>query len=152
MKNSELFDLYHWLEAVSHIGWARFAYWVSKNKKRILEEIKTIEAANEPTEWYKEFDKERVELCKKFADKDENWEAKIVGKSYDISDIGAFNKELEKLREKYKSDLEEMEKKNKEYEELLKEETTIDFFKIKNEIIPEVVTAKQLDPIMAVIE
>lgn len=152
MKNSELFELYQWLEAVSYIWWARFAYWVSKNKKRILEEIKTIESSNEPTEWYKEFDKERVELCKKFANKDENWEAKIVGKSYDIFDTDTFNEELEKLREKYKSDLEEMEKKNKEYEELLKEESTIDFFEIKNEIIPEIVTAKQLDPIMAVIE
>jgi len=152
MKNSELFGLYEWLEAVSHIWWVRFAYWVAKNKKIILNELKTIESANELTEDYKNFEKERIELCEKFADKDENWKAKIVGKSYDIPDIDGFNLELKKLREKYQSALEEMQKNNEEYEALLEQESELKLFTIKHEIIPEVITAKQLDPIMAVIE
>lgn len=152
MKNSELFGLYEWLEAVSNIGWARFAYWVAKNKKIILNELKTIESANEPTEEYKNFEKERIELCEKMANKDEKWEVKIIGKSYDISDIDGFNSELQKLREKYKNALDEMQKRNEEYENLLNQDSDLELFKIKEEIIPEWVTAKLLDPIMAVIE
>lgn len=152
MKNKELFSLYSWLEAVSHIGWARFAYWVAKNKKIIAEEIKTLESTNELTENYKKFDKERIELCEKFANKDENWEAKIVGKSYDISDLEGFNSELQKLRETYKSALDEIQKKNEEYEKLLEEKSEVKLFTIKQEIIPECITANQLDPIMEVVE
>lgn len=152
MKNSELFGLYDWLEAVSNIGWARFAYWVAKNKKIILNELKTIESANEPTEEYKNFEKERIELCEKMANKDENWEVKIIGKSYDISDFDGFNSELQKLREKHKNALDEMQKKNEEYQKLLDQESVIELFTIRHEVIPECITAKQLDPIMAVIE
>lgn len=152
MKNIELFELYNGLEAVSNIGGARFAYWVAKNKKIIKTELKLIESINEPTDWYKQFEQRRISLCQKMAKKDENWEPKIVWKSYDIEDTETFNVELEILRKEHKSDLEEMEKKNKEYEELLNQEVTIEFFKIKQEIIPEAITAKLLDPIMAVVE
>lgn len=152
MKNLELFELYNGLEAVSNIGGARFAYWVAKNKKIIQAELKLIESINEPTDWYKQFEQRRVSLCQKMATKDENWEPKIVWKSYDIEDIEAFNVELEELKKEHKSNLEEMEKKNQKYEELLNQDVTIDFFTIKQEIIPEGITAKLLDPIMAVIE
>lgn len=152
MKNSELFGLYEWLEAVSYIWWVRFAYWVAKNKKMILNELKTIESANEPTEDYKNFEKERIELCEKFANKDENWQAKIIGKSYDIPELLEFNIELKKLREKHKNALDEMQKKNEEYEKLLDQESDLELFTIRHEVIPECITAKQLDPIMAVIE
>lgn len=152
MKNSDLFPLYAGLEAVSNIGGARFAYGVSKNKKILLDELRTIEETNKPTEAYQVFEKERIALCEKMANKNEKGEPKIVGNTYDIPNLKKFNAELDKLKEGHKEAVDEMQKKNEDYKTLLDQDATVEFFKIKEETIPETMTAKLLDPIMAVIE
>lgn len=54
------------------LGNARFSYAVTKNMKMISEELEIIQKSIEQSEEYKVYDKLRIELCEKYAEKDEN--------------------------------------------------------------------------------
>ena len=152
MKNRDLYTIYQGLQSVSNIWWARFSYWVSKNKKLIYDELKSIEESLITNDEYKEFDKKRIELCEKHSKKDEKWEAIKISNNYDIENMEDFMKETGDLREEYKTTIDEQQKNTDDYNKLLDEEIKIELFKIKSEILPEEITANQLDPIISIID
>jgi len=152
MKNKDLFALYHGLEAVSKLGGARFSYGVSKNKKIIIEEIKTIEETNKLSDEFKAYDAARIELCKEMSHKDEKGEAKMIGGNFDIIDRKAFDKAFEELKAEHQVAFDGYLKQQEDYNTLLDQESTIELFKIKQDILPEEMTSTLLDPIFAVIE
>jgi hypothetical protein len=63
-----------------------------------------------------------------------------------------FMKETGDLREEYKTTIDEQQKNTDDYNKLLDDEIKIELFKIKSEIIPEEITANQLDPIISIID
>ena len=153
MKNSQLFSLFDALQKVAKIDGARFAYWVSKNIKIVLDELKVIEEQKEQTEKYKEFEKLRIALCEKHSKKDSEGNAIIIkideSKSeYDIKDQKKFIAELDKLKEEHTEAIAEYQKKLDDYQKLLKDEITIEFFSIKVETIPEGISANLIFPLM----
>lgn len=152
MKNKDLYTLHNGLEAVSKLGGARFSYGVSKNKKLIIAELTTIEEANKPSDEFKKYDEERIALCKEMSHKDEKGEAKMIGRNFDIIDIDAFNKAFDKLKTKHKEAFDGYIKQQEDYNTLLEQESTVELFKIKQEVLPEDITPTLLDGIFSVIE
>ncbi len=152
MKNVDLYRLHKWLERVSKLWWARFSYAVSKNKNIILDELKTLEESKWQTDSYKEYEKKRIELCELHSEKDWDWKAIIENNIYKIVNYKKFNKELEDLRTEHKEAIDEQKTKDEEYEKLMQEETEIEFFEIKRDILPEEMTSELLDPFFELIE
>lgn len=128
MKKLELFDLEQALiEATKASTEKKFAYAIFRNLDKIEIETKTIAKTIEP------FEKEKVDLAKELAIKDESGNPKFInqgGMSYPVfgSNQSKFEAKLDELKQKHNYS---------SYELLLDEESSIDFYKIKSELIPE---------------
>ena len=78
-----------------------------------------------------EFQNKRIEIAKEYAVKDEIGNI-IFGEdgSFSVSDTFEFNKKVEELFEDYKNDFAELDKKRKEYDDILSEEIELDLIKV----------------------
>ena len=122
-----------------------------------------LQKANEPSEEFKEYQKERQNLLSANSEKDEkgnpiteqvrgsNGEQLI---SFKIEDEKReqHEKEIKKLEKKYKEAVDLTTEKNKEFEKFLQEEREIEIHKIKLEYIPSDITAKQMNKILILID
>ena len=147
MKNKELGPLLQRINACGNLSGVKFAYALSKNKKLIMREIEMLNEVIKQSEEYAKFEKKRVELCEKYAKKDEKGKPKIEKNEYLIANRKKFEKELEKLRADNKEPLDKREIQVKEFNELLENESSYVPFKIKLEDVPKEITASQLDGI-----
>ena len=71
---------------------------------------------------------------------------------YVITDLDAFNKDFEALKEENKSVLEERDAQIDEGNRLLDEEITIELYKIKLADVPEDITGEQMETVYQIIE
>ena len=131
----------------------KFAYAMAKNQKTIRKVIVDLQKEMiMPSSEYREYDDERLDICKMFSDKDENGNPIIENGKYKIDNQKKFKKETDKLREEYKDIVEEQEDKIKEYQEKLKEEVNVELYKVKKEYLPKDITPMQLGRILSLIE
>jgi len=151
MKNKQLQPLLQGIDAVGNLSGVRFSYCMSKNRKLITAELETLQEAIKPKEKFLEYDKERIALCQKYADK-ENGKPKMENNNFVITDRKEFEKEIEKLGKKFNAVLDEREKQGKEFQELLEKESSFVPFKLDYEEIPKDITAKQMDGIIELIK
>lgn len=126
---------------VSGIRSVKFAYAISKNKKLIESEISSLHDS------ISEFEKERMELLKEKGKKDAKGNLLLKQFPNGIQEpIFENPDEVKKL-------VSELEIKHKyaDYEKLLEEEISFDFYKIKFEDLPNELNAYQIDIIMPLI-
>ncbi len=152
MKRSELKGLHQKLEEVSNLPGIKFAYAVSKNKQSIKTELSLLQEMATASENYLKYDNARIELCKKYAKKDEKGTPILKDNSYDIEDREAFDKEIEMLQKENASVMDERETQMKELETFLDEEIEFELHKIKLEDVPQDITSIQMDGIINIIE
>lgn len=136
MNNKDLQEIYVNISELN-IWNAKFKYFIWKNKKLILDELEIIEKSLIVSDKFKEYDTKRIELCKKHSNKDENWEAIMIDKRFDINDFKWFEKDILKLQEEFKETLNENDKHISDYEKLLNEETKLELVKVDSENIPD---------------
>lgn len=154
MKNLEVLQLADQLKAnmtsLKTLSGIKFAYMMMKNIEIIDKEVKFVSELTEIKPDYIEYDKERVELCKKFATKDENGEPIILtnnngSQSYDIDEeSNEWIISYEGLNHKHRSAIENRDKQKEEYNNFLNEESTIEFYKIEESELPIEITLEQL--------
>jgi hypothetical protein len=154
MKNVDLFRLREGLNDVSNLKGVKFAYVVLKNKKLIEEEIETLQKAIEMSPEFQEFERKRISLCERFADKDVNGTPIIVNNTYSIPERELFETEVVQLKGQYSTCVLERESQLREYDRLLKEDTDVlnKLSKVKIEHVPNDISATQLDNIKEIIE
>ncbi len=157
MKKREILNLYHDLRELRDLSGVKFAYAIARNLSILEGEIKSLEEAIVPTEEFKVFEKERIELAEKHSNKDKNGSSiKKTNQQgiqeYDIKDMNAFDKELNKIRKKYKDAIAFREKQYKEYKELLDTDSEIELYKIKLDDVPENINVRQMEIIKNLIE
>lgn len=144
MVKSELMVIAKTLEELVGVsGSIRFKYAVSKNIKKISEDVSAIEKVR--GEVINGFEEKRIELCQKYADKDENGEAKTENEQF-VGLVGneEFESAMKELNDEFKP-------KFLELEEFLNSEVDVDWYKIKLDDIPESVKTIQLiviDPLI----
>ena len=116
----------------------KMKYFVSKNGEIAKTEIKAINDAG-----YSEYEKDRVEVVKKFGDKDDKGELKTnENGTVNIKDIEGFNKEIEGLKEKHKKLF-----------EFLEEEVEIKLHQIKLSDMPDLPLGQaDMDALLILIE
>jgi len=131
-------------------------YATSKNRDKLKKLVKRIDAQEKETPEYEAYNDARIALCLEHAKKTNGGSPVIVQdgdqKRYDMVDKGAFDKALEELREKHKPSIDEQNKLEKEYEEMLKEEIEIEVHMISLDIVPEDINGAQMDGIFWMIK
>jgi len=153
-KRSELFRMLHAVNLLAQVkGTCRFAYGLAKNKKLLTDEVEAMRAGVKPSDELLRFDSERVELCRKHAEKDDKGEPKqLNGEFVGLGNHPLFSKELKVLQEKYKDAIETNKKQIESFNKMLTEDTEFECWELKTTDIPDNVTADQLEPLMPIIK
>ena len=128
----------------------RLTYAIAKNKRRLTEIYKDLQAKLKRSEGFQDFVKEKSELLKKHAEKDKNDNPIIdnVVESIEgpitnymikggVSPGSPFVIELEKLKTKYKKDIDEREKQVNDYNDFLGTESEFEPHMVTEELLPE---------------
>ncbi len=161
MKNRELLELYRGLSGIKNILGVRINYAIVKNINKIREESESFEKIILPSDKYKEYDLKRIEIVKKHTKKNEKGEPLFMlddpstgAGRYDVEDGWDFNQDQEiiDLKKEYADEIEKRESQIKEYDKLLEEESHLELFKIKLDIIPESVSTEQMNVLYKIIE
>lgn len=152
MLKSKLVELYSNLNKVKELKGVKFAYGIIKNINLIKPEIEVLQKVMEPFADFIAYEKERIELAKKFAEKDKDGNPKIEGNHFVLADIKKFEKDFLKLQKQCEPAIEKRKEQEKEYEKLLKENIEINLHKIKMADVPQDISPEQLEGIFAVIE
>jgi len=155
MTRSELLNFNRALSVVGSLRGVKFAYARSKNIKAVSGEVESCQEALKPSKRFSEYDDKRVDVCKKYCDKDGNGNPIIRDGSYigiEPNENADFDKEHGKLQEEYSETIEERKKVVDEYNELLEEEAKVELYMLKLENVPEQISADQLHGIMPMIE
>ena len=140
MKRKDLVELnnvLHELSGEKHK--VKFSFFVARNINKIKPEIDAIIDVNKPCDEKQEYEKKRLDLCEKYAEKDENGRAKISNKNEYVmgENQKIFNEEMEKLKEE-REIADKLEKDRiSQFEEMLDEEVEFDGYKIKIDNLPE---------------
>ena len=142
----ELFALFTGLRVLGNLKGVRFAYAVAKNTNIIKPEIEALQEALKGSDEFLEFEKQRVELAKKHAKKDENGKPLSEGGSFVMENEDKFNVLLEKLKysSKFKSVTKEREDQLKNWEKLMDEESELVLYSIALDSVPEEITTEQM--------
>lgn len=156
IKNKELLNLDGALKSVGNLEGVRFAYAVSRNIARLKPEIESLHSSIKPSEEFNNFDKARVELAEKHADKDEAGKPVIIkgknGEEYEIKDKKKFEKELEALKKEHKVAIDGRDKQIEDFNKMLEDEIEFDAYTIKIEDVPKNITPQQMTGILGIIE
>lgn len=130
----------------------KFQYAVQKNLQKLKEEIESLKKANQYLPEYLEYDKKRIELCEKHANKDDRGKAKKikVGRTemYDLLDENGnqkaeFTQDYDALQESHAPALKAREEQLVLYNKLLEEEVEMDIYKVPLSYFPEDVVGSE---------
>lgn len=151
----KLFELQEALNNVSNLRGAKFVYAAAKNKRKIDTECEDISKVIEPTEEYKPILEKENELIMKHCLKDPEGNP-IPNNQGNFfvppKNKNAFEADRNKLKAEYKEIFDKREKQVEDYKELLKDEIEIELHMVKEEDLPEDITAGQLTGIMDMVE
>jgi len=148
MKNYDLFVLAEQLaqniERLKALKGAKFTYGILKNIDILEREVKTIMEMSKPTEDFLAYDKERIALCEKFAEKDASGELvkKEVANSpgqfeYVIDTTSAeWISAIEKLKADNSEVLKSRDEQIAQYNELLQSDFDVQLALIKLDDVP----------------
>jgi len=147
MKKRDLLNLYNGLTQLEGRQFTvKFSYFVAKNKVMLRDEFAALDLVRKLAPEYIEYDTKRAELAHKMADKDEKGQAKIENNNFVILErVDDFRKLLAQLKRTNAKVIEEQDKKNAGFEELLEDEFEYAGPKIDLKDIPQAVEPSILE-------
>lgn len=148
MKNKDIFDLLENLDKVKTLQGVEFALLIARNIRLLKQEAEILEQANQVADGFMEFENQRIEICKKHANKDElGFCIMDKDKRFTFSDEGrkSFDEEMIPLQEKYANIIKKQEELNEEYLKLLEKDSILELNKIDIKDLPKDISAEQLD-------
>lgn len=114
-------------------GNIRYAYGIAKNSRAIEGEIETIrESFNRADENFSKFQKERFEILEKYCKRDSDGQPVIENDQYAFDDAvkEALQLDLNAVIEKYSDVIKDVQEKNRQFDEFMKEKVTVSLFKM----------------------
>jgi seryl-tRNA synthetase len=136
---------------------AKVAYAVNRNLNVLDKEIKltrkSLELEGEQKTKLEEYEKERLELCKKHAKKGENKEpvmkpGRSGAEEFVLADVEAFERDFEAIKEKHAEIVKDYEERVKQVREMMDEEVEFDLFELNASHIPWDTAPEKLEPMM----
>jgi hypothetical protein len=137
----------------------KFAYGLAKNKRLFKDEIGAINEARVPPESFQEFEKKRITVCRKLADKDDKGQPitiDVLGSNGEIlssrfqttENAIKLDEEINALREEYTDAINEFDEREEEILKLLEEEVEFDIFKIAFSQFPDKMSADHMEVLL----
>lgn len=156
ITRKELLELNNSLKKVTHIPGVKFAYIIAKNIHSIEGEIRSIVKTDEAGPEYQEFENERIQLASEHSKKQDNGRPETIMingvEEFNIKNVPAFEKEYNKLKEKYAEVIVKREEQLKEINKFLEEEIEVELYTIKIEDVPSSINGDQLNGIYIIID
>ena len=153
-KKKELFDLYNALHSVGNLSGPRFVYVVARNIAYLKDEVNSLQKSLKSDDAFVEYEKERVELAKKYSLKKDGQPVKYTENGmerFTIEDQVAFDKALSELKTKHQEAIDNRINQERVFETMLEEDTELFLFELKKEDLPEDITADQLSGIICLV-
>ena len=156
MNYGEMFIAYDGLTRIGNLKGLTLNLAIVKNKKRMLELIKDVEETYQPTEEYRKFEEERVELCEKYAKKDKEGNSEVDKETnqyiFTDEDKAKFDRALKKLTKTHEEVIDFRKNQLKELEELDSKGADFALVTIKEKDLPRDITTEQLDSLYFMIK
>lgn len=156
MNNEDLFKLLQGLNEVAGYKGARFAYAVARNIDKLTNECKLLEKQVVPSEEFQEFENKRLELAKGYCDKNEDGSPVTKDNMFVFNGGTQMPKELadamEALVNENKDLLEARNAQISDFNVLLKDLSDFVPYKLKEEFLPDDITAAQMVNILPIID
>jgi len=155
LKRERWFDMHKAMGEILPLSKSvKFNYAVLQIKQILETERKMFMEAIRPPEEYLEFERKRLELCRRYATKDENGLPMREGNGFQIKkeSVESLLMEIETLRKEYEGWIAEAEEKDIQAKKMLDEEIDLNVRPIPLSIIPEdVVYGNHLEELFPVI-
>lgn len=155
MKIIDLYNINNGINKLSNIANTsdiNFAMSIARISNEVSKEIEIINAGRKkPSNKYKEFLKEQQIINMKYAIQKEDGTIQTLNDSMIIREPLKYNKEVDELKEKYKTEIELQEKINEEFDEYLKQEFKGTITKIPKSLLPLGLTVEQVKVLYPVI-
>ena len=156
LKNSREYflTLYKKLDYLGALKGAKFTFTINRNRQAIKPMAKKVNEMVTMSESFKEFDKKRVEINEKYAEKDESGKTTMKDERFVIPEDKKedFEKEIEALKEEYKDTIKEREEQKNNVEAYLKEETELELKPIPLSMIPDDINVDEMEIIEPLVE
>ena len=152
INNNELEGLALGLQSVKALKGFRFAMVVSKNIDIVAKEIKALTDAIQAPDDVQEYEKKRIALCVKHAEKNDSNEPSILDGKYILKDKNAFDKEYQELKKANKELIDTEGERLKDVEKFLEEESEIELQMVSQNDIPNDIAGEQVHGIRYMIE
>ncbi|MDY6957581.1 MAG: hypothetical protein SVK08_00355 [Halobacteriota archaeon] len=129
----------------------KFTYALAKNERIITAVLDETNKLLQPPEGYSEWEKQRLELCREMAVKDDDGNPKMQNNNFVIEDMDEFDKKIEELKKKHPV-VDEFEANRKKHAEKMNEEIEDPgLHKVQNEDLPEEMSPKVFQALMPMI-
>jgi hypothetical protein len=136
MTKQEAFNLYQNISTnLSNLTGSKFAYGISRNINILKAEIEALQKAG------LDYETKRLELAAKYSKKDSDGQPVLINNQFQLEDSVGFVNSLEKLK-----------LENKEYFDLLAQESDFKPYKIKAEDLPNNITVSQTNMISSLLD
>jgi phenylalanyl-tRNA synthetase alpha subunit len=145
MKNIEVLQMYSNIKdnvEIKNLKGIKLSLLLLDNIDILENFVKKIQTSMQEDDAYKEYESKRIEICEKYADKDENNNTimkEINGiKEYSLDTTNKkFNTEINTLKKTFNTVIDERNKQIVEYNNFLQEDTELIFKKIPINLLPE---------------
>lgn len=154
MKRYEIFNLLDVINTVLPISKkVKLNMYLYSNKKILEKETEKIKHVLNYSEKFKTFEKERLDLCEKYCEKDKKGISIKEENVYKgLENNEEFNHKISELRNIYKEEIEEQQKQLDEFNELLNEDVDIAFDEFSVDLIPDdLINGNQLEKISVMV-
>ena len=139
MKNQNVAELIKTIDVVLEKSKKiKLNFLLLENQKLLEDYNETLKKTITFSDMLIDFEKERINLCEEYAEKDEDGNPKTEDNKY-VGLLGneEYKKKYKELEEKYKKEIDEYNKQVKEYEDLLNDTCDVEFKKINVDLIPD---------------
>ena len=157
MTNEEALELLGHIDSLAHVrgdegkgdDYTKFRYACARNGRRLRSIKKDLEAAIEPSDEYRKYDADRMELAQNLSLRKPDKTPTIMNGQYviDPDKKEEFDKGIKDLKKKHKKAVDEYEQQQKGYKEILNEDIEVDLHFVNMEFVPQTVGIRQMEGI-----
>ena len=152
MTRQEMLELWQGLPGLANLKGFKLGYAVARTKAKLKVEIEAFEEALKPDAAFTEYEKKRLELCRKYAMKDERGEPLVQGNQFVFQDRTEFEAQVEPLNEEYADAIAARTSQLEGYTASLREPIEVEVHTVAIADVPEDVTVQQMDTLIRLIK
>lgn len=145
ITRQELFELWHGLFLLANLKGFKLAYAVARTKAKLKPEIEALDEALKPDNAFQEYEKKRLNLCRKYARKDEFGEPIVQGNQFVFENREEFEAQMIPLDDEYVNAIEVRKAQLEDYQKSLREPITVEVHQVSPDDLPQDLTVKEME-------